>query len=171
MTTIPSERFSEPNWLELHLKHCSFLTNNKCGTILIGDSIVAGLSQYQNIWNGNFSFYTLNCGIGGDKVLNISWRTHNLPAMKRVRNVVILCDKNNLHLMHLKLLLIVSLRLGGLLKGSTLMLIFLFANFPPWLLLVDKPILYKRCKWNFEIKCVWFSFSYIGYIGLWPMVP
>ena len=98
MTTIPSARFSKPNWLELHLKHCSFLTNGKCATILIGDSIVAGLSRCQNIWNGNFSFDTLNCGIGGDKVQNVLWRAHNLPAVKSVRNVVILCGTNNLHL-------------------------------------------------------------------------
>ena len=73
MTTIPSARFSKPNWLELHLKHCSFLTNGKYATILIRDSIVAGLSRDQNIWNGNFSFDTLNCGIGGDKVQNVLW--------------------------------------------------------------------------------------------------
>ena len=67
MTTIPSARFSKPNWQELHLQHCSFLTNDKYGTILIEDSIVTGLSRYQNIYNGNFSFNTLNCGKGGDK--------------------------------------------------------------------------------------------------------
>ena len=98
MTTIPSTRFSKANWLELHLKHCSFLTNGKCVTIIIGDSIVTGLSPYQNIWNGNFSFDMLNCGIGDDKVQNILWRAHNLPAVKSVRNVVFLCDTNNLHL-------------------------------------------------------------------------
>ena len=98
MTTIPTARFSKPNWLELHLKHCSFLTNDKSATILIGDSIVAGLSRYQNIWNGNFSFDTLNCGIGGDKVQNVLCRAHNLPAVKSVRNIVILCVTNNVHL-------------------------------------------------------------------------
>ena len=98
MTTSPSASFSKPNWLELNLKHCSFLTNGKCGTILIGDSLVAGLSQYQNIWNGNFFVDTLNCGIGGDKVQNVLWRAHNLPPVKSVRNVAILCGTNNLHL-------------------------------------------------------------------------
>ena len=70
---------------------------------------------------------------------------------------------------HLKILVIVSLRVRQLLKGSTLMLIFLFVNFTPWLLLVDKPSLYKRCKWNFEIKCVWFLFSYIGQDTDWTL--
>ena len=145
MTTIPSARFSKPNWVELHPKHCSFLTNIKCGTILIEDSIVAGFSRYQNIWNGNFSFNTLNCGLGGDKVLNIFWRTYNLPAMKRVRNVATCVVRIIFIWMHLKILVIVSSRVGRLLKSPTLMLIFLFVNFTPWSLLVDKPSLYKRC--------------------------
>ena len=59
---------------------------------------MAGLSRYQNIWNGNFSFNTLNCGIGGDKAQNVLWQAHNLSAVKSVRNVVILCGTNNLHL-------------------------------------------------------------------------
>ena len=62
------------------------------------DLLVAGLSQYQNIWNRNYSFNTLNCGIGDDKVQNILWPAHNLPAVKSVRNVVNLCGTNNLHL-------------------------------------------------------------------------
>ena len=94
MVTIPSAKFSKPNWLELHLKHYSFLTNDKCGTILIRDSTVAGLSRYQNIWNGNFSFNTLNCGMVGDKVTSSRWRAHNLSAVKSVGNVEIWCGTN-----------------------------------------------------------------------------
>ena len=98
MTTIHSARFSEPNWLELQLKHCSFLTYDKCGTILIRDSIVAGLSRYQNIWNENFYLSTLKLRIGDDKVQNVLWQTNDLPAVKNVKNVVIMCGTNNLHL-------------------------------------------------------------------------
>ena len=59
---------------------------------------MAGLSRYQNVWNGKFSFNTLNWDIGGDKVQNVLWRAHNLPAVKNIKNVVILCVSNNLHL-------------------------------------------------------------------------
>ena len=97
MTTIPSARFSKPNWLELHLKHCSFLTNDKYITFLSGVPRVAGLSRYQNIWNRNFSFNILNCVAGGDKIQNVLWQAHNLPAVKSIRNVIILCSTNNLH--------------------------------------------------------------------------
>ena len=98
MTTIPSARISKPNWLEFDLKHCSILTNDKCGTILIRDSIVTGLSRYQDVWNGNFFFNTLNCGRGVDKVQNVLWQGHNLPAVKIVKNVIIMCSTNNTHL-------------------------------------------------------------------------
>ena len=46
------------------VKHCSILTDDEYGTILIGDSVMAKLRRYQNIWNRNFSLHTLNCGIG-----------------------------------------------------------------------------------------------------------
>ena len=59
---------------------------------------MAALNQYQNVWNRKFSFNTLNCDIGGDKVQNVLWRAHNLPAVKNIKNVVILCVSNNLHL-------------------------------------------------------------------------
>ena len=59
---------------------------------------MAGLSRYQNVWNRNYSFTILNCSIVGDKVQNVLWRAHNLPAAKSVKNVVILCSTNNLYL-------------------------------------------------------------------------
>ena len=127
MTAIPSARFSKSNWLELHLKHCSFLTNGKCGTILIKDSIVAGLIRYQNMWNENFSFNTLNCGVGGDKVQNVLWQAHNLRALKSVR----MLQSSEVQIIsiwiHLKISLMVSSRLARRLKGSTR--VFLFAEF------------------------------------------
>ena len=89
MATIPTARFSKPNCLVLHLKHCSFLTNAKCETVLN--------RGYHNIWNGHSSFNTLKCGISGDKVRNVFWRAHNLPAIRNVKNVI-MCGTNNLYL-------------------------------------------------------------------------
>ena len=96
ITTIPS-RFSKQNWLGLHLKYCSFLTNWGLNGANWAFS-VAGLSRNQNVWIGNFPFNTLNCGIGGDKVQNVLWRARNLPVVKSVKNVRILYGTNNLHL-------------------------------------------------------------------------
>ena len=41
-------------------------------TLLIGDSIIAGLSRYSNIWKRYFKpLYAINCGIGGDRMENV----------------------------------------------------------------------------------------------------
>ena len=40
--------------------------------LLIGDSIIASLSRYHNIWYGYFKqLNAINCGVGGDRVENI----------------------------------------------------------------------------------------------------
>ena len=42
-------------------------------TLLTGDSIIAGLPRYSNIWKRYFKLLnTINCGIGGDRLQNIS---------------------------------------------------------------------------------------------------
>ena len=170
MTTIPSANFSKPNWLELHLKHCSFSTNGKCATILIEDSVIAGLSRYQNIWNRNFSFDTLNCGIGGDKVHNVLWRAHNLPAVKSVRNFVTLCGTNNLHLDAPK-----DIADGIIEIGSTFKRFYINMN------VFICGILPRDCYWSInrvymkdvnkilKLKCVRFLFRYIGEDTDWTL--
>ena len=40
----------------------------------------------------------LKCSIGGGKVQYILWQAHNLPVVKNVENVIILCGTNNVHL-------------------------------------------------------------------------
>ena len=43
-------------------------------TLLIGDSIIAGLPRYSNILKRCFKLLNaMNCGIGGDRVENILW--------------------------------------------------------------------------------------------------
>ena len=152
ITTIPSARFSKRNWLELHLKHCYFLTNDKRGTILIGDSLVAGLSRYQNIWNRDFSFSTLNCGMGGDSVQNDLRQAYNLPAVKSVRNVVFLCRTNNLHGDAPEDVADGIMKIGSTFKRfCTDVNVFICGIFPCdccWS--INR--VYIRCKQNFEIK-------------------
>ena len=63
----------------------------------MGDSIVAGLSRYPNVWNDYFAqINTLNLGIGGDRVENVLWQAINLPLPLSMKNVVILCRTNNI---------------------------------------------------------------------------
>ena len=96
MTITPSTRFSKKNWLKFHHNHCSKLAKYTFETILTGDSIVAGLSRYQNIWDMFLkSLKALNCGIGGDRIEHVLWRALNLPVFSSQTNYscvnVIIC--------------------------------------------------------------------------------
>ena len=78
MTAIPLSRFFKTNWLNSHCNQCSKLSRNYYETIIIGDSIVAGLSRYQSVWAKFFKpLRVLNCGIGSNKVQHVLWRSHN----------------------------------------------------------------------------------------------
>ena len=99
MTTIPSTRFSNINWLNFHYDHCSKLAKNAFETTLVGDSIVAGLSRYQNVRDKFLKpLKALNCGVGGDRIQHVLWRALNLPVSLNLKNVVVLCGTNNLRL-------------------------------------------------------------------------
>ena len=65
--------------------------------VLIGDSIVAGLSRYANIWRSFFkTFDTLNYGIGGDCTQHVLWRAENATLPNSLKYVVIHCGTNNI---------------------------------------------------------------------------
>ena len=67
MALIPTERFYKSNWVEYHHNHCSMIKDSKLNTLLLGDSIVVGISRYPNVWNEYFTpINMLNLGIGGD---------------------------------------------------------------------------------------------------------
>ena len=65
--------------------------------VLIGDSIVAGLSRYANIWWTFFkTFHTLNYGIGGGRTQHVLWRAENATLPNSLKYVVIHCGTNNI---------------------------------------------------------------------------
>ena len=69
MTTIPSMNFSKTNWLNFHRHHCFSLITNRFKTIIIGDSIAAGLNRYRSVWTKYLEpLKTLNCAIGDDRL-------------------------------------------------------------------------------------------------------
>ena len=71
-TTYPTGRFYKNRWLNKHNRHLALLkAKSNTSTVVIGDSIAAGLMRYRNIWEKNFCKDTLNCGIGGDKTQNV----------------------------------------------------------------------------------------------------
>ena len=69
MTVIPTSRQSKTNWMNTHLQHCSRLNNKSFDTILIGDSLIAGLTRYSKVWNKFFKpLNVFNRELGGDRV-------------------------------------------------------------------------------------------------------
>ena len=99
MKATPPTRFSKKNWLNFHHNHCSKLAKYTFETILIGYSIVAGLSRYQNVLDKFLkSLKDLNCGIGGDRIEHVLWRALNLPIFSSLKNIFVLCGTNNLPL-------------------------------------------------------------------------
>ena len=72
--STPVPRFQKDGWRKEHGRHTQELKSNKSlQTILLGDSLIKGLSRYNDIWENFFGTRTLNCGIGGDKTENILW--------------------------------------------------------------------------------------------------
>ena len=80
MNHSPSPRFHNSNWALNYQSQYSKCQENQPTSILLGDSMIAGLTRYQNIWDSNFSkINTVNCGIGGDRIQNVHWRAEKLP--------------------------------------------------------------------------------------------
>ena len=70
-------------------------TNRNILTVLLGDSLIQGLSRYTKVWNSFFGKDTFNCGIRGDKIENLLWRAKNLEFPLAIRQIVIQCGTNN----------------------------------------------------------------------------
>ena len=51
---MPMERFNKLNWFKLHNHHCPVAEKSNATTLLIGNSIVASLSRYPNVWKKHF---------------------------------------------------------------------------------------------------------------------
>ena len=63
-------------------------------TIIIGDSIAAGLSRYSYVWETLFK-ESLNLDIGGDHTQHICCRTKRLLVPSHLKYVIIHCGTNN----------------------------------------------------------------------------
>ena len=95
--TTPSGRDNKSGWYDIHQKHVNLSLNSKTILVLTGDSIVAGLSRYANIWRTFFkTFHTLNYGIGGDRTQHVLWRAENATLPNSLKYVVIHCGTNNI---------------------------------------------------------------------------
>ena len=95
--TYPTGRFYKDNWLENHKNQAALIKSSKnASTVLLGDSIVAGFLRYPNIWYKFFNENTINCGISGDKIQNILWKTEYIPLPQSLEYILINCGTNSL---------------------------------------------------------------------------
>ena len=91
----PKKR-SKSGWMETHY-HQKELLRKSYASVVIGDSIVAGLRRYPTAWRDFILQYkTINLGIGGDRVENVLRRINDIVPPKSIRSVVIHCGTNSI---------------------------------------------------------------------------
>ena len=97
MKAIPPITFSKTNWLNFNRHHCSSLITNRFNTIIIADSIAAGLNRYRSVCTKYLEpLKTLNFGLGRDRLQNVLRWAQNLRVISSRKNVVILYGINYL---------------------------------------------------------------------------
>ena len=88
LSATPTKCLGKMHWLDAHKNNVNQLTYSHFDSIIIGDSIAAGLSCYSNVWQTFFK-ELLNLGIGGDCTQNILWRVEHLPISSHLKYVII----------------------------------------------------------------------------------
>ena len=84
MASIPSGRFYNNNWLKIYQNHCFQVKHEKINSIIIGDSIVGGLTRYTTVWNNLFKRF-INLGISGDRLEYVLWRPRDIPFLPSLK--------------------------------------------------------------------------------------
>ena len=97
MVSIPSKSFNNNNWLKIHYNHFLHVSHDNINSIVIGDSILAGHTHYNNVWKNLFGNEFINIGIRGDCIENILWCVRDIAFPPRLKNVVILSGANNIN--------------------------------------------------------------------------
>ena len=77
------------------MNHQAGLSCSTLSTIVIGDSIAAGLARFRDVWH-NFFHNALNVGIGGDRTEHVIWGVDNLSFPTSMKYVTINCGTNNI---------------------------------------------------------------------------
>ena len=94
--TTPADRASKPGWMAEHEKHSDIAKSSNANVLLIGDSIIKGLSRYPKIWSRYFNtMKALNFGVGGDRTQNVLWRVENGEIPLNAQMIVIHVGTNN----------------------------------------------------------------------------
>ena len=70
------------------MNHQIDLSCSTSSTIVIEDSIAAGLACFSDVWH-NFFRNALNLGFGGDPTEHVIWRVDNLSFPASIKYVII----------------------------------------------------------------------------------
>ena len=81
--------------MELFKNHQINLSCSTPSTIVIGNTIAAGLSRFSHVWY-NFFRNALNLSIGGDGTEHVIWRVDNLSFAVSIKYVITHCGTNNI---------------------------------------------------------------------------
>ena len=95
LSATPTKCLWKMEWLDVHTNHAHKLAYSHFDTIIIGDSIAAGLSRYSNVWETFFK-ESLNLGIGSDCIQHILWQVEHLPVPSHLKYFINHCCNNNI---------------------------------------------------------------------------
>ena len=93
--TTPSNRPNKVGWYETHKSHSRLAKSTRSDIVLIGDSIIAGLKRYNDVWQQHFA-KTLNFGISSDKTQHVLMRAQQITFSSSVKYIIIHCGTNNI---------------------------------------------------------------------------
>ena len=96
-TTKPLGRDNKAGWYDIHQRHVAMISRRSPRVILCGDSIIAGLARYSEVWGKYFRpLNAINCGIGGDRTQHVLWRMENMQLPSTIQFAVLHCGTNNI---------------------------------------------------------------------------
>ena len=95
--SLPASRDNKTGWHKVHQKFAKKAFTTSSEILLLGDSIIRGLTRYEKVWENYFPS-AINLGIGGDKTQNVLWRMRNLRLSHNIKFVIVHCGTNNIDL-------------------------------------------------------------------------
>ena len=97
MASIPTKRINNNSWLEIHYNHCFHINHDNTNSIIIRNSILVGLTLYNNVWKNLFANGFIDLGTRVDRVEHVLWRYRDIAFPPRLKNIVIICGTNNIN--------------------------------------------------------------------------
>ena len=82
---------------KIHYNLSFHVNHDNINSIIIGDSLVAGLTRQNNLWKNLSGNGFINLGIHGDHTEHVLWDARDIAFQSRLKNVVILCGTNSIN--------------------------------------------------------------------------